>query len=191
MSSLAALLSCFIASLFGYYLCLNRRAYKVSGICLYAIIGIPSVVLLVPTFIIYNKIGIINTYSAVILSTMTVPFSCVLFKENIESFPVRIIDTAKTDGASDLVVFARIYLPYLRYVIISSILISFFDSWNSVLYPAVLLYSDSKFTNAVFLSSMSSLFFSDYAVLMTALAFSLLPPFIIFLLFHRNMDKLF
>lgn len=167
VSVTSAILSCFSAAMFGYYLCLERNVKRTLNIVLYAIIGIPSVVLLVPTFFIYKSLGMLNTYTAIIISSMTIPFLCVVFKENIENFPLRIIDTAKTDGASNLVVFFHIYLPQLRYVILSSILISFFESWNSVLYPAVILYSEDKFTNAVFLSSMSSLFFNDYAVLMT------------------------
>lgn len=122
---------------------------------------------------------------------MNIPFLCSVFKENAEIFPSNLIKTAKTDGANLFTIFIKIYLPHMKYVSITSMLISFFGSWNSTIFPAVIIHSKEKMTNAVYLNAYSSILFGDYATLMLALVVSILPPFIMFLIFHRNLDKIY
>lgn len=68
-------------------------------------------------------------------------------------------------------------------------IISFLNAWNTILLPVVILQSQSKFTNAIYLNSLGSVWFGDYAVLMTSIVISTLPMVVMFLVFQRYILK--
>lgn len=68
-------------------------------------------------------------------------------------------------------------------------IISFLNAWNTILLPVVILQSQSKFTNAIYLNSLGSVWFGDYAVLMTSIVISTLPMVVMFLVFQRYIKK--
>lgn len=117
------------------------------------------------------------------------PFLVFLFRQNIKKFPFDIIKAARLDGASDARIFFRLCIPYLKPVFISAFIITFFESWNSILIPVVIIQSSEKFTNSIYLNSIGSIWFSDYGVLMASLLISTLPTLISFLIFRHYIKR--
>lgn len=126
---------------------------------------------------------------AVICVSLSVPFLVYLFRQNAILLSKDIINSARMDGASELSIFFRVFIPALREIILASFVIAFFNAWNSIMLPVVLLQSESKFTNAIYLNSLGSIWFGDYAVLMTSIVISTLPILILFLFFKRYIAK--
>ena len=150
---------------------------------------IPASSLLLPTFLIFKNLSLLNTYFALILSSLNTPFLVFLFRQNIKKFPFDIIKAARLDGASDVRIFFRLCIPYLKPVFISAFIITFFESWNSILIPVVIIQSSEKFTNSIYLNSIGSIWFSDYGVLMASLLISTLPTLISFLIFRHYIKR--
>lgn len=121
--------------------------------------------------------------------TTNTPFLVFLFRQNIKKFPFDIIKAARLDGASDVRIFFRLCIPYLKPVFISAFIITFFESWNSILIPVVIIQSSEKFTNSIYLNSIGSIWFSDYGVLMASLLISTLPTLISFLIFRHYIKR--
>lgn len=130
-----------------------------------------------------------NLDFAVVMASMSVPFLLYLFRQNALLLPKEIIKSAKLDGASEISIFFRIFIPNLKEVVIAAFIISFLNAWNTILLPVVILQSQSKFTNAIYLNSLGSVWFGDYAVLMTSIVISTLPMVVMFLVFQRYIKK--
>lgn len=77
----------------------------------------------------------------------------------------------------------------IKPVFISAFIITFFESWNSILIPVVIIQSSEKFTNSIYLNSIGSIWFSDYGVLMASLLISTLPTLISFLIFRHYIKR--
>lgn len=109
--------------------------------------------------------------------------------ENI-AFPLQNAHYKKKDIDSSVKSIAvELGIPYLKPVFISAFIITFFESWNSILIPVVIIQSSEKFTNSIYLNSIGSIWFSDYGVLMASLLISTLPTLISFLIFRHYIKR--
>ena len=151
---------------------------------------IPEATLLIPSFLLFKELGLLNTFFAVVIVSLSIPFLMYLFKQNALLISKDIIRSARMDGASEFSIFFRVFIPAIRDVIIAAFLISFFNAWNSVMLPVVILQSQSKFTNSIYLNSLGSIWFGDYAVLMVSIVISTLPILMLFLIFQRYIKKI-
>lgn len=151
---------------------------------------IPTAAIIVPLFLVFKNTGLLNTYFAVIITSMSIPFLVFLFRQNTKLIPIDIIKSARMDGAYELNIFFRIYVPCMKNVYVAALLISFINAWTSVIFPMILLQSQDRFTFAIFLDSLGSLWYADYAVLMLALLVSSLPILIVYFIFQRQIKSL-
>jgi len=190
VSSLASLCGVLVASMAGYAYTTysSKRTNQIFLASFYSML-IPTAAVLAPTFLLFKYTDLLDTYLAVILTSMSIPFLIYLFKQNTRLFPSELISAARIDGLSELGIFFRIYIPSLKQVYIAAIMISFFNAWNLILIPVVILQSQYKFTNAIFLNSLGSIWSADYAVMMLALLISTLPSLLLFLIFQRHIIK--
>ncbi len=190
VSTLASLGGVLVASMAGYaYTIYSSKKINWLFLASFYSMLIPTAAILVPIFLIFKYTNLLDTYLALILTSMSIPFLIYLFKQNTRLFPTELISAAKIDGLSELSIFFKVYIPYLKPVYIAAIMISFFNAWNSILIPVVILQSQYKFTNAIFLNSLGSIWSADYAVMMLALLISTLPPLVLFLIFQRHIIK--
>lgn len=97
---------------------------------------LPSSLVLTPLFLIYSKMGILNTYIAPILSTATIsiPFTILLLRPNFLNMPKELEDSAKIDGCNAFTAFLRIALPISKPAVITSACFSFVMAWNDLAY---------------------------------------------------------
>lgn len=190
ISFFAGLISVIVASMAGYAYTLYKNK-TMDRLFLYSFIAmmIPGIITIIPIFLIFVTVGLIDTYFAVIISTISLPFNIFLFKQNTRLMPVELIKAARIDGLSEINIFFKVYLPCMKSVFITSFLLSFLSAWNTLLLPLVLLQSQRKFTNLIFLNSLGSVWTSDYAVLMLAIFLSTLPVIIMFLFFQKYIKN--
>lgn len=192
VSTISALFGVLIASMAGYAYTIYKSE-KTEMLFLFSFYSmmIPVAAILIPTFLIFKYVNLLDTYLAVILTSISLPFLIYLFKQNSQLFPIELIKAARMDGLSEIGVFFKIYIPSMQSVFIAAIMISFFNAWNAFLIPVVILQSQNKFTNAIFLNSLGSVWYGDYAVMMLALLLSTLPTIIIFMVFQRHLKNSF
>ena len=190
VSAASALIGVLVASAAGYayHVYSNKRLDTLFFLSI-AFMMVPVVTILIPLFLIVKYLGMIDTYFAVIITSISLPFLIFLFRQNNKMFPMELIKSARIDGLGEIKIFTSVYLPCTLPVHMAAILISFFGAWNSVLIPLVILQSPGKFTNALFLDSLGSFWNMDYGVAMVAILFSTLPIIFLFILFHRYIKS--
>ncbi|KQZ86318.1 ABC transporter permease [Microbacterium sp. Root166] len=104
---------------------------------------IPQILTLLPTYVLFSRIGLVNTYWPWVLWGLAgSPYMIFLFRQFFSSLPKELEDAAIIDGAGWLRIFTTIFLPLSRPVLITSFLLMFTWTWGDYIAPALLLDLD-------------------------------------------------
>ncbi|MCC6458725.1 MAG: carbohydrate ABC transporter permease [Caldilineaceae bacterium] len=128
------------ASMAGY--ALARIPFPGSNTLFLVILGtmmIPTIVLLIPRFIIFRLLSLIDTYGGLILPMMVLPFSIFLMRQSFQSIPPELEEAARMDGANRLQTFFIIVLPLARPALIALTIFTFQGNWNEFLNPLIVI----------------------------------------------------
>jgi multiple sugar transport system permease protein len=110
-----------------------------------SMVMVPATVLVMPLYLMFSKLNLVNTVWAVILPSLLSPFGVFLVKVFIESsIPDEILQSARIDRAGEFRIFWQIVLPMLRPALVTVFLFSLVSSWNNYFLPLVML-SEQKY----------------------------------------------
>jgi multiple sugar transport system permease protein len=125
----------FFDSLAGYALArLRFRGRGAVFVAVVAVMAVPSVVLLIPKFLVVNQLGIYNTYAGMILPLLVDAAGIFIMKNFFESIPVSIEEAARIDGAGTFRLYWSVVLPMARPALITLVILSFQGSWNELIH---------------------------------------------------------
>jgi len=143
---------------------------------------LPGAVTMIPTFLIWQALGCVNTYVPLIFPVWLGggAFNIFLFRQFFLTIPRELDEAAKIDGAGYFRIYFSILMPLLKPVIISVALFSFIGTWNDFLGPLLYLYDMEKYTLALGLQLFTSAYGSDYAAVMAAATVTTIPIIIVF-----------
>ena len=148
---------------------------------------IPSVVTLVPVYIIMRDLKWIDTFWPLIIPGAANAFGIFFMRQYIMSVSNELMDAARIDGAGEFTIFWRIILPIVAPGLTSLGLIFFMGSWNDFIGPLIYLKSPEHFTLPLIIRSLiGPVGRTVYDVQMAASVISLIPLLIIFLIFQRR-----
>lgn len=100
---------------------------------------IPGIVLLIPRFILFRQLSLIDTYAGLIVPGMVTTFGIFLMKQFFESIPQELEEAARIDGATRFEMFWRVVLPLARPALIALIIFTFQGSWNDFMGPLIVI----------------------------------------------------
>ncbi len=144
VQTLSPLLLCSMA---GYSLAKFRYPGRTLAFAfILSTIMLPIQVTLVPTFLIIKELGWANTYAGLIVPGLATTFGTFLMRQFFVSLPSEYMDAARIDGASEPRIFWTIMLPMCRPVLSALAVFSFTGSWNSFLWPLVVVNADDMRT---------------------------------------------
>jgi multiple sugar transport system permease protein len=116
----------------------------------------PYQVMLVPSYLVADWTGMIDTRWSIILPGIFAPFSVFLLTKFMRRIPPSLIEAAKLDGASEWRIFSRICLPQCRSALYSIAILVFIDYWNMVEQPIILLSDPDKQPLSVYLATINT-----------------------------------
>ncbi len=149
---------------------------------------IPSVVTLIPVYLIMRDLKWIDTILPLIIPGAANAFGIFFMRQYISSISDDIMDAARIDGAGEFTIFWRIVVPIIAPGLTSLGLIFFMGAWNAILGPLIYLKSPQNFTLPLVIRSMTSpVGRTIYDTQMAASVISIIPLLIIFLLFQRRL----
>ncbi|MBQ7615144.1 MAG: carbohydrate ABC transporter permease [Butyrivibrio sp.] len=138
----------------------------------------PYQVTLVPNFLVSKALGIYGTRWAILLPGFFSPFAVYLLTKFMKRIPTEVIEAGTIDGASEWMIFSRICLPLCKGGIASIAILIFFDYWNMVEQPLVLLPDSDMHPLSVFLSRINT---GEISLAFAVAVIYLIPPLLIFL----------
>ncbi len=184
----ATLLQLFFCSLAGYGFAKFHFPAKgaLFGFLLATMI-IPFTVIMVPLYVIMRDLHWIDTFWPMIIPGAANAFGIFFMRQYMATISDELMDAARIDGAGEFAVYWRIILPIVMPGLTSLGLIFFMNSWNSFLWPLVILKSPENFTLPLVIRSMvGPVGRTVYDVQMAASIISIIPLLIIFLIFQRR-----
>ncbi len=181
-----------LASLAAYSL--YRCRYRGRHLLYRAFISIyifPRVLLLIPLYVLFTRMGIIDTLLALIIVNVTVvaPFSIWMLRAFFTTVPLDLEDAAMVDGASRLQVLVRIFLPLSAPGLAAVALNSFLMSWTEYLFAVAFIISDRHKTLPVGMAHFLQQYFIDWGLLMSSSVLIAIPPIVLFGLAGRWFIK--
>lgn len=153
----------------------------VFGILLTAMM-IPFAVTLIPTFIGWQKLGVVNSYAPLIVPAWFGGgvFNVFLLRQFFRTIPKELDEAARIDGAGHFTIYSKIIMPLSKPSLIVVSLFSFMGSWNDFLGPLVYLNDGDKFTLSLGLMQFQGMYSTQWQYMMAAATVVLIPIVIIF-----------
>ena len=188
LASVHAILTVLFCSMGGYALAKLRFKGRefVTTLVLTALI-IPGPLLLAPGFKLLYQLGLLNTYTGLILPGLTPAFGVFLFRQAmLNGVPGELIEAARIDGAGEARIFFELVLPLVRPMMGAFLMISFMGTWNNFISPQIILQSPDLHPLSVALNNLKGLYGTDYALIMAGTIVSISPVMCIFLLLQRE-----
>ena len=147
----------------------------------------PTVVFLIPLFIMMHRLHLIDTYLSLIVTYLTfgLPLSIWLLKGFYDNIPVELEMAARIDGATRWQAFRLVVMPLSSPGIIATAIYAFIQAWNEYIYARTFINSDSKMTMPVGLGRFFTEYASNWPGLMAASFIMSVPVVVLFLLLQR------
>lgn len=148
---------------------------------------VPGVVTLLPIVLLENDLGILGTHLGLILPFVngTAPLAVLLLTSAFQAVPDELRDAARVDGASELRIFATIYLPLARPALVTIALLTAIPTWNEYLLTRVSINDPERFTLPIALQALQSGQTVQYNTLMAGALIVVIPIIILFLSAQR------
>lgn len=170
---------------------LNFKGREAVFTFITAFMMVPVAVLMIPTYVMFSNLGMINSYLSIIIFWFVIdlPYGIYMMTANFRSIPTEIIESAKIDGDTLPGIFTRIILPMGKSILVTMIIIYFMWNWNDLLMPMILLNSEKMTTLTVAVATIVGKYFSNLPLLLAGLLINSIPTIAIYLIFQKYIIK--
>jgi multiple sugar transport system permease protein len=189
-SVVGAFLSAMLSGLTGYTLAKFRFPGRalIFNVLLAGVL-VPGITLAIPQYLLLAKVGLTNTYWAVLLPSIISPYGIYLARVYAAAaVPDELIEAGRTDGAGEWRIFRSIALPVLRPALVTVFLLQFVGIWNNFLLPFIMLGDDRKFPLTVGLYTLlnrGNTLPALYTAVIVGSLLSIIPLIVLFLTLQR------
>lgn len=150
---------------------------------------IPAIVTLIPTFLVINAFGWMNTYWGLVTPALTSVWGIFLLRQFFLTIPRDYEDAARLDGASDFVIFWKIMLPLSKPALATLAIFAFIGAWKDFLWPLIVTNTNDMRTVEVGIAMFHSLHARNWPYQMAAAVVVMLPIVAIFFFAQRYFIK--
>lgn len=146
---------------------------------------VPATVTLIPTFLLLSKLGLIDSYFALMIPPMFSAYGTFLLRQFFMGIPAELEEAARMDGCNSFRIYWNIILPLSLPALATLGIFAFLGNWQSFLYPLVMVNSDPLKTLPLGLLNFVNLNSADWSLLMAASLLTIVPVITIFLFGQR------
>lgn len=147
---------------------------------------VPGQVTLIPTFLLLKWMGLLNTYTAMVLPTCGA-FGVMLIYSFMKGVPDELLEAADIDGCSELGKFFKIVFPLIKTVLISLAIFTFINVWGSLVLPLIVATDGKLTTLTLAIANMKTArTATNYGFIMAGNVIAFLPPFILYLFLQKQ-----
>jgi multiple sugar transport system permease protein len=177
-------------SLAGYaFARMDFRGSRLLLATMIATLLIPFQLTLIPTFIIMQRLGLIDTLGALIVPSLVMPFGVFLLRQFFLALPREVEEAAWIDGCSRRKILWTIVLPLARPALATLAVITFLLTWNDVSWPAIAIASEQNDTLPLGIASFKSRAQTNQSAIMAANVLATLPVLLAFLAAQRTFVR--
>jgi len=149
---------------------------------------LPSVILLVPTFVLFSRLGWVDTYLPFIVPAFFGggAFNIFLLTQFFRTLPQELADAARIDGCGEIAIYARIILPLAKPALATVAVFTFLNAWNDFVGPLLYLSTNEKYTVAMGLALFRGALLQTRWDLLMAAAVTMTVPVLILFFFAQH-----
>ncbi len=188
VSGLSAFLTLLLAVPCGYaFFRLEFKGREIYYRIILLAYAFPSIVVLIPLFAIFARIGLIDTLAALVIVNVAfaLPFAIWMLRSFFASIPKEIEEAARLDGGPLLTVLWRIMIPLTAPGIAAVAIFAFVVAWTEYVFASVMILSDAHRTVPVGFSGIIGQYQVDWGLLLAGVSLAVLPVLIVFALIGR------
>lgn len=175
-----------LCSLAGYgFARLQFRGRNVGFFMVVATIMIPTQLLMIPTYIMFSKLGLVNTLAAAFVPWLASAFGIFLMRQFFLSIPAEVEEAAALDGANRLQIFLRVVLPLARPAMATLAIFTLLSSWNDLIWPLIAINDDNWFTVQLGIANFQGTRRTQWELLMAGNVVAT-APLVLFFLFAQK-----
>ena len=180
LTALSVIITLFVCAAVGYGFSMYDFKFKN-----FLFMMVPFEILMVPMYSQIIDMGLIDTYTGIILPGITSASTIFFFRQYLTGIPRDLINAGRIDGASEYGIFFRIIIPIMKPAFAAMAILNTMGAWNNLLWPLLVLKSDTKFTLPIGLNTLLTPYGNNYDLLIVGSFFSVIPVLIIFLCFQK------
>ncbi|RYG22533.1 carbohydrate ABC transporter permease [bacterium] len=150
---------------------------------------IPAPVVLIPVFVIVTRLGLFDSYPALILPGGASAFGVFLLRQFFLGIPAELEEAAFLDGAGHWRVFWQVMLPLCKPALGTLAIFTFIGFWNDFAWPLIVTNDLSMRTIPVGLAIFQGQYVTQYSITMAAAVLASLPMLVAFLIFQKNITE--
>ena len=179
-----------VSTLAGYALSrLTFRGREYLFTITLACMFMPLFLIIIPRFLIFNRMGVIGTlWPLIIPSAMGSPFCIFLIRQYLRSIPMELSEAAKVDGCSEFRIYSRIIMPLAKPVMATVVIFTTQWRWNDFIEPLIYLPSQKLYTITMGLYTVLGQSAEEINIhlVMAFLIIAILPIILVFLVAQRQ-----
>ncbi|HOA28489.1 MAG: carbohydrate ABC transporter permease [Candidatus Cloacimonetes bacterium] len=187
--SFTSLIGVLITSMLAAY-AFARMEFKGRDFLFYLFLSmmmVPQPIYMISSYVLLDKLNWLDTYNALIVPWIANIFTIFLFRQHFKSLPKELFDAAAIDGCSTFGMLWRIIMPLSKPVIATASIFSLITSWNSFMWPLVMINRPELRVLQVGLSYFNQEASTQTTLLMAASTFSILPVLVLFFLAQKQI----
>jgi len=187
VSAIAILSHIVLCSLAGYgFARLTFRGRTFGFLAIIGTIMIPTQLLMIPTYILFSRVGLIDSLGAAIVPWLASAFGIFLMRQFFISLPAELEEAALIDGCTRLQVFFRIILPLAKPAIATLAIFTLLGSWNDLVWPLIAINNDQSFTLQLGITNFQGARRTEWSLLMAGNVVATLPLILFFLFAQKQ-----
>ena len=176
-----------LCSLAGYGFARLKFAGRSIGFFLMvATIMIPTQLLMIPTYIMFSKLGLVDTLAAAFVPWLATAFGIFLMRQFFLSLPVELEDAARIDGCTTFGVFWRIVLPLAKPALATLTIFTLLGAWNDLIWPLIAISNEHWYTIQLGLANFQGYAGTEWSLLMSGNVLATMPLIVAFLFAQRQ-----
>ena len=186
----SAAFSVLITAMAGYgFSKFNFRGKEAMFFLILSFLIVPFQSIVVPLYKWITKFGLTDTYLGIALPLLVSAFGVFLMRQAMDTIPNDLIEAARIDGCGEFKTFLLIVLPNVKTFVATQAIIKFLWSWNEFYWPLVITNKPEMKVITVGIQSFTSMYYTEYNLVMAAAVLSILPMAIMFAIFQKGIVR--
>lgn len=187
VAAIAVIAHLVLCSMAGYgFARLKFPGKNIGFFLMVATVMIPTQLLMIPTYLMFARLGIVNTLAAAFVPWLATAFGIFLMRQFFLSLPAELEEAAALDGASVAQTFFRIVLPLARPALATLALFTLLSSWNDLVWPLVAISDERWYTLQVGLTMFQGTRHTQWSLLMSGNVVATMPLIIAFIVAQKR-----
>jgi ABC-type glycerol-3-phosphate transport system permease component len=152
-----------------------------------SLMAVPPIVMIVPLFVLYSRIGLISTFQGAILiyAGLITPFSVYLLTTFFRTVPNELFESARLDGAGDFTILMKVVLPLSAPALVTLVVVNSLYVWNDLLIAIIFLQEDAKRTLMAGISVFQGRYNNQVPLTMAGMVIASAPMLILYIVFQK------